>query len=293
MSDLVSDIVRRIGRSTEQYWLRRWHLASRMRGVKLDLRLDFATTPGRVRATADFTFKSQVRNTTTCCILGNVDLQSVGWQGRQVKARVNSPFLVLSFPRPLGVNEEATVQVRYMYAPDQYGTILQPSTKDDFATRVWITCRRPLLGVVQGRLVQGAENPPLVTYQWQPPRCRRLNAVVADVRSFRKEVPDGPSIWLHLQKDWAVYAPRVLDVLVELYRESHDAHHRKLPYQDFHVVESDDPHVMPFNSPGLIVVPKGTFNTDSRPTIYGILATEMNKEWRRDPTRMVSEGAKD
>jgi hypothetical protein len=40
-------------------------------------------------------------------------------------------------------------------------------------------------------------------------------------------------------------------------------------------------------------VPRGTFQTDDRPTVYGILAPEFNKEWRRDPTLMVAEGKRD
>ena len=88
-------------------------------------------------------------------------------------------------------------------------------------------------------------------------------------------------------------APRLLDLLLSIYQESADSHHRELPYSDFHVLECDDPRQKPFNSPGLIVVPRGTFEIDDKPTVYGVLAPEFNKEWGRDPTRMVAIGKAD
>ena len=41
----------------------------------------------------------------------------------------------------------------------------------------------------------------LRTYEWEPPRARKLNAIVSDVRSFRKETAGGMRMWLHVRPD--------------------------------------------------------------------------------------------
>ena len=150
-----------------------------------------------------------------------------------------------------------------------------------------------LLGVVQGKLLSGTETPPFRTYTWEAPRARKLNAFCANVTSFKKQATGGVNMWLHCQPAAVSLAPRILDLCVQIYDECADSHHRQLPFADYHVVECDLAGMKAFNSSGMIVVPRGTFATDDRPTVYGVLAPEFNKEWRRDPTRLVAEGKKD
>jgi hypothetical protein len=283
----------RVRNRIEQLWLKRWYAAPRMRGTKLDLRVDVSGAGAQARAEATFSFRPQVRSTRTVCVIGDVKLHAARWGDRPVAARVNPPFLVMTFPKPLEAFVETTVNLRYSYVPDMYGTLLQPVTKDDMVERVTVTCRRPLRAVVQGKLVQATENPPTCTYVWDPPRSRRLNLVLCDGRSFRKETPEGMALWLHAARDGAERAPRILDLVAELFHQASESNHRKLPYTDFHVVESLDSTSPAFNSPGMIVVPHGTFRTDDKPTVTGVLAPELNKEWRRDPTRMVATGTPD
>jgi hypothetical protein len=285
--------LRRAAERLERVQLRRWYRASRIAARRLDLRLDMSGGPGLVRATAEFTFVPDVASSRMTCLIGDVNVHSVHWSDRQIKARTNAPFIVLSFPKQLPKGKEQRITLRYTYMPGEQFTIQQPITNADCPERVWITVRRPFLGLVQGKLIEGKENPPLRTYEWAPPRCRKLNALVANVKSYRKETPSGMALWLHIQADETALAAHILDLCVQLYEESADSHHRRLPFSDYHVVECDDPRMRPFNSPGLIVVPRGTFRVDDRPTVYGILAPEINKEWRRDPTRMVADGKKD
>jgi hypothetical protein len=289
----MRQVLRRAWSRVQQVWLRRWYAAPRMKLTRLEVRLDLSTASAQARAVAEMSFRPQARSMTMVCLIGNVGVQTATWNGRPIRAEVNDPYLVLRFPKPLDPFVETSCQIRYTYVPDAYGTICQPTTREDCPEKVSITCRRPLLGLVQGHLERGTENAPYRTYEWTPPRSRRLNAIVADVRSFRKETGDGLAMWLHLHADAQERAPRILDLLIQLYAESAESNHRKLPYTDFHVVESDDRHVKPFNSGGLIVVPRGTFRTDDRPTVYGILAPELNKEWRRDPARLVATGQAD
>src|SRR5690348_3516012 len=160
----------------ERVLLRRWNRAPRMQATRLDLRLDTSTTPGQVRATADLTFVPKVAGTTMVCLIGQVSLVSDAmWKDRKVKARVNAPYLVLSFPRRLDVGKPVQITLRYTYVPDEHFTIQQPITLEDCPERIWVTCRRPLLGLVQGRLLEGTEKPPHRTYLWEPPRSRRLS----------------------------------------------------------------------------------------------------------------------
>lgn len=291
MGDL--SFLRRWAERLERIQLRRWYSQRRLLARRLDLKLDLSQGPGLARVTADLTFVPAVAGATTTLILGDVKVQSVHWGDKAVKARVNAPYLVLSFPRHLPKDVEQRIVLRYSYVPDEQYTLLQPVTPADCPMRVTITCRRPFLGLTQGKLLEGKEDPPLRIYQWDPPRCRRLTALVANVKSYRKETPSGMSMWLHVQADETALAAHVLDLCVQLYEESAESHHVKLPYSDFHVLECDDPRMKPFNSPGLVVVPRGTFRQDDRPYVYGVLAPEFNKEWRRDRTRMVSEGRKD
>lgn len=274
-------IAKRACERVERTWLKRWYLAPRMKGVQLEVRLDLTSIGGQVRAEATFAFRPQVTSRVMACGMGDVDVRSATWEGQPVKARSNAPYLVLRFPRRLEAAVQARVHLKYTYRPDHYGTIRQPITGEDFPETVHLTCRRPLLALCQGRLVKGTENPPLRTYEWQPPRSRRLNAIVADVRSFKKEAPDGTAIWLHLHADSVDRAPRLLDLLIETYVETAKAHQRRLPYTDYHVIESDERDLTPFNSAGLIVVPRGSFRTGDKPQVYGIIAPELNKEWGR------------
>jgi hypothetical protein len=290
---LDASVVRSARDRIERVLLRRWNRAPRMQARRLDLRLDVATTPGLVRASADMTFVPKVAGTTMVCLIGQVKLNDVFWKDRRIKARVNSPYLVMSFPKRLEVDKPVQITLRYTYMPDEHHTIQQPITLEDCPERIWVTCRRPLLGLVQGRLLEGTEKPPHRTYLWEPPRSRRLSCLVADVRSFKKETPSGMNMWLHVQSQDTERAPRILDLCVQIYEESADSHHRRLPFADYHVFECDDPRMKPFNSPGLIAVPRGTFATGDKPTVYGMLAPEFNKEWRRDPTRLVSTGKAD
>ena len=285
--------IRRAAERLERIRLRRWYRAQRLMAKKLDVRLDMSQGSALVKASADLTFVPKVASSATTLIIGEVKIQSVSWGDKQVKARVNAPYLVLSFPRQLPKDKEQRITLRYAYVPDEQWTIQHPVTPAECVMKVGITCRRPFLGLTQGRLVEGKENPPLRIYSWDPPRSRRLNAIVGNVKSFRKDTPSGMAMWLHVQADEVDLAPQILDLCVQLYEESADSHHVKLPYTDFHVFECDDPRAKPFNSPGLVVVPRGTFRQDDRPFVYGVLAPEFNKEWRRDRTRMVSEGRKD
>jgi hypothetical protein len=286
-------LVRRAAERVERVQLRRWFRAQRMLGRKLDLKLDMSAGQGPVRAEATFTFVPQVSSSRMTCLIGEVQLKSVTWGDKQVKARVNSPYIVLSFPRQLEKLKEQRIVLRYTYVPDEQYTIQQPVTQSDCPERVWITVRRPFLGIVQGKLVEGREDPPLRIYQWEAPRCRKLSALCANVKTFKKDTPSGMAMFLHIQADETDLAPRILDLCVQLYEESADSHHKRLPFPDYHVLECDDPRMKPFNSPGMIVVPRGTFRVDDRPTVYGILAPEINKEWRRDLLRMVAEGKRD
>lgn len=288
----LRDLARRLARRIEATWLRRWYLAPRMKITKLDLRLDLQAPGGQVKATADFAFRPQVSSVNMACLIGDVAIHSASWGDRPIKARCNPPFLVLKFPKPLPAINEQRVSLRYTYRPDVYGTLLQPTTREDCPERIAITCRRPLLALVQGHLESGTESPPLRTYNWVPQRSRKLNVILADVRSFKKQM-GAMSMWLHCHADAVSRAPRILDLLASIYDECASSHHRKLPHADFHVVESDDRDVPAFNSPGLIVVPRGTFAVDDKPTVYGILAPEFNKEWNRQVSSMAAEGKAD
>ena len=285
--------LRRTAERLERTWLRRWYRARRVVARRLDLRLDMSQGQGLVKATADLSFVPSVAGATMSFIIGDVKIQSVHWGDKQVKARVNSPYLVLSFPLQLPKDKEQRITLRYSYFPDEQWTIHQPVTPVDCPMRIWITCRRPFLGLTQGKLVEGTESPPLRIYQWEPPRCRRLSGLAGNVKSFKKDTASGMAMWLHIQADETDLAPAILALCVQLYEESADSHHSKLPYADYHVFECDDPRMKPFNSPGLVVVPRGTFRKDDRPLVYGILAPEFNKEWRRDRSTMVYEGRKD
>lgn len=283
----------RIRDRIEQIWLKRWYVAPRMKATRLDLRLDASTASQQVRAVADLAFRPQTASRTMVCLIGNARVHAATSDGAAVKARVNAPFLVLRFPKKLGAFVETRVQLRYAYRPDEHGTLLQPTTREDCPERVAVTCRRPLLAIVQGRLVKGTEDPPHRTYEWEPPRGRKLNCIVADVRSFKKEMGEGRSLWLHCHADAVARAPRILDVLVQLVREAEESHHRALPYRDFHFVEADDRHLKPFDALGMLVVPRGTFLAEDKATLYGVVAPELNKEWRRDRTFLVARGQAD
>ena len=278
----------------ERIWLKRWFREPRMKATRLEVRLDLSTTSDQVRAEADLWFRPQAGSATMVCLIGDAKVHSAIWKrSKPIKARVNPPYLVLTFPQKLDSLIETQVTLKYTYRPDEHWTVQQPITESDFAEKVTITCRRPLLGIVQGKLLSGTENPPLRTYTWEAPRARRLNAFCANVQSFKKQAAGGMSMWLHCQPAGVSLAPRILDLCVQIYEECADSHHRKLPFSDYHVVECDVSGLKAFNSPGMIVVPRGTFATDDRPTVYGILAPEFNKEWNRDPTRLVAEGKKD
>lgn len=278
----------------ERIWLKRWFNEPRLKGSRLEVRLDLSTASDQVRADADLWFRPQSSSATMVCLIGDVKLHSVIWKRSQpIKARVNPPYLIMTFPQRLETQVETLVTVKYTYRPDEHWTIQQPVTHADFPEKLTITCRRPLLGIVQGRLVSGAENPPFRTYSWEAPRSRKLNAFAASVQSFKKQAPSGVNMWLHCQAMSVPLAPRVLDLCVQIYEECSESHHRTLPFADYHVVECDVAGMKPFNSPGMIVVPRGTFASDDRPAVYGVLAPEFNKEWRRDVTRMVASGKKD
>lgn len=285
---------RNITARLERVWLKRWFNEPRMKATRLEVRLDVSTASDQVRAEADLWFRPQASKSVMVCLIGDAKLHSATWKRSvPIKARVNAPYLVLAFPQKLEAFIETQVSLKYTYVPDEHWTVQQPITLTDFSEKMTITCRRPHLGIVQGRLVSGTESPPLRTYVWETPRARKLNAFSANVQSFRKEMPSGGLMWLHCQPPAVPRAPRILDLCVQIYEDCAESHHRRLPFTDFHVVECDLPRMKPFNSPGMIVVPRGTFDTDDRPTVHGILAPEFNKEWRRDPTRMVAEGKKD
>ncbi len=278
----------------ERWLLKRRYDEPRMKGTRLEVRLDLSGTSDQVRAEADFWFRPQVPSSQMVCLIGNVKVHSAIWKrSAPIKARVNAPYLVLDFPSKLDSFVETMVSLKYTYLPDEHWTVQQPVTATDFKEKLTLTCRRPLLAITQGHLVSGTENPPLRTYVWEAPRARRLNAFAASVQSFKKAAPSGMQIWLHCQAKSVPLAPRILDLCVQIYEECAESHHRKLPYTDYHVVECDLPRMPAFNSPGMIVVPRGTFAMDDRPAVYGALAPEFNKEWRRDPTRMVASGKKD
>jgi hypothetical protein len=278
----------------ERIWLKRWFKEPRMKATRLEVRLDLSTASDQVRADADLWFRPQVASATMVCLIGSAKVHSAIWKrSTPIKVRVNDPYLVLTFPQRLDTFVETQVTLKYTYRPDEHWTIQQPITATDFAEKVTITCRRPLLGIVQGKLLSGTESPPFRTYTWEAPRAKKLNAFAASVQSFRKQAPSGVNMWLHCQAASVDLAPRILDLCVQIYEECADSHHRKLPFADYHVVECDVAGLKPFNSPGMIVVPRGTFATDDRPTVYGVLAPEFNKEWRRDVTRMVADGKKD
>ena len=277
----------------EQLWLKRWYVTPRMKGVKLDLALDLSMPGKGVRAVADLSFRPQVDSRRMVCGIGDVKIHGASWEGQAVKARVNAPYLVLKFPEKLSAFTETRVQLRYSYFPDQYGSVRLPMTGAEIPLSLKLTCRRPLLALSQGSLVQGTESPPLRTYEWASPRSKRLNAIVADVRSFKKEGADGTRFWLHVHADSTEYVPRILDLIIAIYEESTAAHSKKLNHEDFHVIEADERHVKPFNSSGLIVMPRGSFRTSDKPTISGVLTPEMNKEWGRDALRLQATGSKD
>jgi len=286
-------IISRAKAHVEQAFLKRAYAAPRMKATKLDLKLDMSMLADTVRAEADLWFRPQTSDTTMICLIGEVTIKDARCKSGVVKARTNSPFLVLDFPKRLEAQIETQVIIRYAYKPDFHWTVQQPITPAECPEKLTITCRRPLLGVVQGKLLNGEEKAPFRTYTWQAPRSRRLNAFPANVESFKKTTPSGMEMWLHCQPSSSIRAPRLLDLCVQIYEECTSSHHVKLPYTDFHVVEGDDPRMPPFNSWGMIVVPRGTFETDDRPRVYGVLAPEFNKEWRRDPTLMVAEGKRD
>ena len=85
----------------------------------------------------------------------------------------------------------------------------------------------------------------------------------------------------------------LLNILLKMYDESVQAHGTRLPYTDYHVIESDERGMKPFNSSGLVVVPRGSFRTPDKPTIYGVLSPELNKEWGKDALRLQAVGTKD
>ena len=277
----------------EQLWLKRWYLAPRMKGVTLDLSLDLSTPGKGVRAEAELAFRPQVESKRMTCGLGDVRVHGATWNGRKVKARCNAPYLVLTFPEKLGAFTETKVTIRYSYTPDEYGSIRLPMMGQDPKLSLRLTCRRPLLALTQGHLVKGTEQPPLRTYQWDPPRARRLNAIVADVKSFQKEGPDGTRFWLHVHPDSVDYVPRILEMIIQIYEESAAAHSRKLGHSDYHVIESDERHQKAFNSSGLVVLPRGSFRSPDKATMNGILTPELNKEWGKDALRLQAIGRKD
>jgi hypothetical protein len=293
MPQAITKAWARLRDPVERLWLKRWYLAGRMKATRLVVRLDLSGASAGVRVEAELSFRPQARSRRMVCLVGDVRLHAASWKDRPVAARCNAPYLVLEFPEKLEPFVETHLKVRYTYRPDQYGTVQQPTTRQDCPERMFLTCRRPLMAVVPGRLVQGSEKPPMRTYEWEPPRCRRLSCVVADVRSFKKETAEGVAVWLHLHQEVAARAPRLLDMLLQLHAESTESFHRSLPYRDFHYFEADQRDVGPYNAGGLIVVPRGTFGIDDRPTLYGILAPELNKEWRRAPDRMVASGKAD
>ena len=116
---------------------------------------------------------------------------------------------------------------------------------------------------------------------------------MADVKSYQKQGPDGTRFWLHVHADSVDYVPRILEMIIAIYEESAAAHHRKLGYADYHVVESDDRHLKPFNSSGLVVVPRGSFRSPDKATMNGLLTPEINKEWGRDALRLRTTGSRD
>lgn len=259
-----------------------------MKATRLDLRLDASTAGAQVRAEAELAFRPQVTGRRFACLIGDVKIHGASWNGDPIEARCNPPFLALRFPRKVDGFVETTIKLRYTYRPDAFGSIQQPTTKEACPERVWVTVRRPLLGILPGHLVEGTEKPPLRTYQWEPPRSRKLALVVADVRSFRKTTPSGMNVWLHVHQDLAARAPRLLDLLVDLHEEVAESQRRKLPYADYHFVEADQRDLQPYNALGIVVVPRGAFRVEDRPTLYGLLAPEVNKEWRRDPATLVT-----
>lgn len=277
----------------EQLWLKRWYLAPRLKGVKLDLQLDLSMPGKGARAVAELSFRPQVDSKRMVCGIGDVKVHGATWEGQAVKARVNAPYLVLKFPKKLSAFTETKVQLRYSYHPDEYGSIRLPMTGADIPLTLKMTCRRPLLALSQGSLVKGTEQPPLRTYEWASPRSKKLNAIVADVRSFKKEGPDGTRFWLHVHADSTEFVPRILDLIIDVYEESVSAHQKKLTHSDFHVIEADERHVKAFNSSGLIVLPRGSFKTADKPTISGVLTPELNKEWGREALRLQTSGHKD
>jgi hypothetical protein len=277
----------------EQLWLKRWYLKPRMKGVRLDLQLDLSMPGKGVRAVAELSFRPQADAKVMVCGIGDVKVHGASWKGKAVKARVNAPFLVLKFPEKLSAFTETKVQVRYSYQPDEYGSVRLPLTGAEIPLTLRLTCRRPLLALSQGSLVQGTEKPPLRTYEWASPRSRKINAIVADVRSFKKEGPDGTRFWLHVHADSTEFVPRILDLIIATYEESVAAHHKKLDHADYHVIEADERHATAFNSSGLIVLPRGSFRTADKPTIAGVLTPELNKEWGREALRLQTSGSRD
>ncbi|MEM7245133.1 MAG: hypothetical protein AAF533_07300 [Acidobacteriota bacterium] len=276
----------------DQFFLRRSYAQPTVKGTNLELRVDLSRPEMQARAEADFRFRPLQDTKTVILGIGPVTVRSATWKGHALKTRCNSPFVILRFPEKLENCIETRIHLKYSYWPDSYGTLRQPLTKNDFPTKVWLTCRRPLLALCQGELIESKEEPPLRVFEWAPPRSRRLNAVVATVRSFRKQADDELNLWLHVRENTVDIVPRILDLMLEIYEECRGAHGKGLPYEHLHVVESDEADREPFNSPGLIVVPRGSLIND-RPKVYGLLAPEFNKEWGREAIRLQHWGEKD
>ena len=92
--------------------------------------------------------------------------------------------------------------------------------------------------------------------------------------------------WLHLHEESVKRAPPILEILLKMYDESVQAHGTRLPYSDYHVMESDERELDPFTSPGLIVVPRGAFDGEDPTQAYGLLAQQFAKEWGREAIRL-------
>ena len=65
----------------EQLWLKRWYLAPRLKGTKLDLQLDLSTPGKGVRAVAELSFRPQVDSKHMVCGLGDAKVAGATWEG--------------------------------------------------------------------------------------------------------------------------------------------------------------------------------------------------------------------